>query len=312
MEFHHIPVLLEEVLEALQPRPDGLYLDGTVGGGGHSAAILEKTAGQGRLIGLDQDPRALAAARIKLEKFADQVTLVRSNFRQLGSVVEELGQKGKIDGILLDIGVSSHQLDEAERGFTYRAEAPLDMRMNPDGAVTAAQILNEYPEGEIFRILWEYGEERWSKRIAQFIVNRRTEQPLASTTDLVDVIRAAIPAAARQEGGHPAKRTFQALRIAVNDELGALQEALPAALDALAPSGRLAVISFHSLEDRIVKNFFAEQAKGCTCPPDMPVCGCGKKARLKIITRKPITGSEEELKINPRSQSAKLRVAQKI
>ncbi|MBC9783245.1 16S rRNA (cytosine(1402)-N(4))-methyltransferase RsmH [Heliobacterium chlorum] len=312
MEFHHIPVLLEEVLEGLQPRPDGLYLDGTVGGGGHSAAILEKTAGQGRLIGLDQDPRALAAARKKLEKFADRVTLVRSNFRRLGSVVEELGQAGKVDGILLDIGVSSHQLDEAERGFTYRAEAPLDMRMNPDGAVTAAQILNEYPEGEISRILWEYGEERWSKRIAQFIVNRRAEQPLVSTVDLVDVIRAAIPAAARQEGGHPAKRTFQALRIAVNDELGALQEALPAALDALAPGGRLAVISFHSLEDRIVKNFFSEQAKSCTCPPDMPICGCGKKARLKIITRKPVTGSEEEIKTNPRSQSAKLRVAQKI
>ncbi|MZP28955.1 16S rRNA (cytosine(1402)-N(4))-methyltransferase RsmH [Heliobacterium undosum] len=312
MVFHHIPVLLHQVLEVLQPRPEGVYLDGTVGGGGHSAAILEKISGRGRLIGLDQDPTALAAAGRNLASFGDRVTLVRSNFRRIGAVVAELGLMGKIDGILLDIGVSSHQLDEAERGFTYRMDAPLDMRMNPESALTAAKLLNEAPEGEIARILRDYGEERWAKRIAQFIVKRRAEQALERTGELVDIIRAAIPAAARQEGGHPAKRTFQALRIAVNDELGALEEALPAALEALAPGGRLAVISFHSLEDRIVKNFFAEQARGCLCPPDFPVCACGNRPKVKIITRKPLVGSDEEMQANPRAQSAKLRAAEKI
>lgn len=312
MEFHHVPVLLQEVLRYLDPRPNGWYLDGTLGGAGHSAAIMEKTRGQVRLIGIDQDPEALAAAQKKLGNYSNQAAFVRSNFRNLRQIAEEQGAFGKLDGVLLDIGVSSHQLNEAERGFAYRLDAPLDMRMDPDATLTAARILNEYKEDELARIFWEYGEERWAKRIAKFIVERRSSQPFSSTHELVDVIRAAIPSGARQEGGHPAKRTFQALRIAVNDELGALQEVLPDAVEALAPGGKLVIISFHSLEDRLVKQFFADEARGCTCPSGLPVCACGKNPRLKVLTKKPVTSSKEELALNPRAQSAKLRAAERI
>ncbi|KAB2954529.1 16S rRNA (cytosine(1402)-N(4))-methyltransferase RsmH [Heliorestis acidaminivorans] len=312
MNFHHVPVLLHEVLEYLHLQPEGIYLDGTLGGAGHSKVILQKLQGRGRLIGLDQDREALAAAAPRLKEFASQVTLVQSNFRHLEKVVEDLGLTGTLNGILLDIGVSSHQLDVAERGFSYRLDGPLDMRMNQDSTITAAMMLNEYSEEDLSKIFWNYGEERWGKRIAQKIVNRRVDKPFERTEELVEVIRQAIPAAARQEGGHPAKRIFQALRIAVNDELGALQEALQGAVKALAPGGRIVVITFHSLEDRMVKQFFAEQAHRCICPPALPVCACGKEALLKVLTKKPVEASSEELIHNKRAQSAKLRAAQKL
>lgn len=311
MKFYHVPVLLQEVLEGLAIREDGTYVDCTIGGAGHSLEILRRLGPRGRLIGFDQDEEALAAAQQRLAPFLDQVRLVRTNFQRIAQVVDEL-QIGPVDGVLMDIGVSSHQLDEAERGFSFHQEAPLDMRMDRSNPVSAAVVVNQWPEEELARVIWEYGEERWAKRIAQFIVQARERAPLRTTTDLVDVIKAAIPAGARREGGHPARRTFQAIRIAVNDELGVLQRGLEGALQVLAPKGRLAVITFHSLEDRLVKQTFARWVNPCTCPPEAPVCTCGKKPLVRHVTRKPVTASPAELEANPRARSAKLRVVEKL
>lgn len=311
MDFHHVPVLLEEVLEGLNLRPDGIYVDCTLGGAGHSVEIAKRLGPSGRLIGLDQDPNALAAASLRLQPWADRVHTVKTNFEHIGTVVRGLGYRGA-DGILMDIGVSSHQLDEAERGFSYQHDAPLDMRMDPTKSPSAFDLVNGAAEQELADWIREYGEENWSRRIAQFIVNARQESPIRTTGELVDIIKAAIPAKARREGPHPAKRTFQALRIAVNDELGVLKRGLEQSVDLLKPGGRLAVISFHSLEDRIVKQAFAHWERPCTCPPTLPVCVCGKTPLIRTVTRKPITAAETELAVNPRSRSAKLRVAERI
>lgn len=310
MSFHHIPVLLHETLEALAVKPDGIYIDCTLGGAGHSSAILERLGPEGRLIGFDQDENALKAAGERLAPYGDRVRLVKTNFEHIASVVTQLGL-GPVDGVLMDIGVSSHQLDEAERGFSFHQNAPLDMRMDRSNPVSAATVVNQWSEEELARILWEYGEERWSKRIAQFIVKAREQKPLASTDDLVDAIKAAIPAAARREGGHPARRSFQAIRIAVNDELGVLERGLAGAIQVLKPGGRLAVITFHSLEDRIVKQTFARWVNPCTCPSSIPVCVCGQVPLAEHVTRKPVTATPAELEENPRSRSAKLRAVQK-
>lgn len=311
MEFHHVPVLLGQTLEALEIKPDGIYVDCTLGGAGHAAEIARRLGPGGLLIGLDQDESALKAASERLGPFGDRVRTVKINFEHIAPVIDRLGV-GPVDGVLMDIGVSSHQLDEAERGFSFHQEAPLDMRMDRDNPVSAATVVGEWSEGEIARILWEYGEERWSKRIAGFIVKVRQQAPLRTTGDLVEVIKAAIPAAARREGGHPARRTFQAIRIAVNDELGVLQRGLEGALSVLRPGGRLAVITFHSLEDRIVKQTFARWASPCTCPPSLPVCACGKKPVAGLVLRKPVTAAPDELDQNPRSRSAKLRAVARL
>ena len=312
MEFHHIPVLLEPTMESLALKSDGIYVDGTLGGGGHSENILQRTAPNGRLIGIDQDDEALAAAGARLEKYGSRFIKVKSNFCQMKDVLADLGI-GQVDGILLDIGVSSHQLDDGSRGFSYMVDAPLDMRMDQNsGSMTAADLLAELSEEEIADIIYKYGEERYSRRIARQIVNARAKEPIKTTFQLVDLIRRAMPHTKNKEKQHPAKRTFQALRIAVNDELGVLQAALDDALDLLKPGGRLSVITFHSLEDRIVKEQFKTWAKGCTCPPDFPICVCGKKPTVKIITRKPIVADDEELEVNPRSRSAKLRCVEKL
>lgn len=306
--FHHLPVLLEEVLEGLRPFTGGRYVDCTVGGGGHSRAILEASEPAGRLLGLDQDPAALEAAGKALAPFGSRVTLKKANFRRLLEAAREAGFD-QADGVLFDIGVSSPQLDEGERGFSFHQDAPLDMRMDPEGPVTARDLVNGLEAAELTRLLRDYGEERWARRIADFIVRNR---PLETTGQLVEVIKAAIPAAARRTGPHPARRTFQALRIAVNDELGALEEGLGQALDLVRPGGRVAVITFHSLEDRIVKQAMQAWARGCSCPPDLPVCVCGRKPRARLVSRKPLTAGEEELSRNPRSRSAKLRLAEKL
>lgn len=311
MAFHHIPVLLEETMEALAVRPGGIYIDCTVGGGGHAAEILRRCSPDGRLIGLDQDEEALRAARERLAPFGDRVTLVHTNFAHVADVAERLGIGGA-DGVLMDLGVSSHQFDEGERGFSYQHDAPLDMRMDRTQSFTAAVLVNEWEESEIARVIREYGEERWAGRIAHFIVKARRQRPIETTGQLVEIIKAAIPAAARREGGHPARRTFQALRIAVNDELGALERGLEGALRVLRPGGRLAVITFHSLEDRIVKQTFARWANPCTCPPDLPVCVCGKRPVAEPVTRKPVRVSAAEVKANPRSRSATLRAVAKL
>ena len=308
--FHHISVLLEECLDGLAIKPDGIYLDGTLGGAGHSSCIAQKLT-TGRLIGIDRDTVALEAAGRKLEPYQDRVTLVHSNFCEMAQVVKDLGLPG-VDGILLDLGVSSPQLDDAERGFSYMADAPLDMRMNNQDALTAADVVNTWSQDELKRILFDYGEERYAPRIASTICRRREEAPIQTTLELVDVIRSAMPPQALREKQHPAKRSFQAIRIAVNDELGSVEKAMQAAIPLLNPGGRLAVITFHSLEDRIVKNAMAEAAKGCTCPPSFPVCVCGKKPLVKLISRKPMVATDEEWEINPRSRSAKLRVCEKI
>lgn len=311
MSFEHIPVLLDETIELMQVRPGGIYVDGTLGGAGHSAEIIKRALPGGLLIGIDQDENAIKAAGARLEQYGDNVHIVRNNFRNIKSIVEELGIK-EVDGILLDIGVSSHQIDEDERGFSYMNEGPLDMRMDTSNRLTAEVILNEYPEIEITRILRDYGEEKWAARIAKFICDDRKKYRLDNTQQLVDIIRGAIPAAARREGGHPAKRTFQALRIAVNDELNVLEEALKASVSILKPGGRILVITFHSLEDRIVKTIFNSLERPCTCPPQLPVCVCGKKPQVKVITRKPVTAGEGELAANTRAKSAKLRAAERI
>ena len=309
-DFHHISVLLEECLEGLDIKPDGIYVDGTLGGAGHSSQIVKRLT-SGRLIGIDRDPIALEASGKRLEPYKDRVTLVHSNFCEMKQVMEDLDIPG-VDGILLDLGVSSPQLDDGKRGFSYMADAPLDMRMNNQDSLTAYEVVNTWSQDELKRILFDYGEERYAPRIASAICRRREEKPIETTLELVDVIRSAMPPQALREKQHPAKRSFQAIRIAVNDELGSVEKAMRDAIPLLNPGGRLAIITFHSLEDRIVKNAMAEAAKGCTCPPNFPVCVCGKKPIVKLISRKPIVATEEELEVNPRSRSAKLRVCEKL
>ena len=310
MDFVHIPVLLHEVLEGLAIRPDGIYVDGTLGGAGHSSRIAAKLT-TGRLIGIDRDNVALEAAAERLKPYEDRVTLVHANFCDMDEALEKLGID-KVDGILLDLGVSSPQLDDGQRGFSYMTDAPLDMRMNGEDVRDARQIVNTWSYEELKRILYDYGEERFAPRIAAAICRRREQAPIETTLELVDVIKSAMPASALREKQHPAKRSFQAIRIAVNDELGAVETVMKKAVPLLNPVGRLAVITFHSLEDRIVKNAMAEAAKGCTCPPSFPVCVCGKKPQVRIVTRKPIVSGEEELERNPRARSAKLRICEKL
>lgn len=307
MEFRHKSVLLEESIEALHIRPDGIYVDGTLGGGGHSYEICRQLSDGGRLIGIDQDAAAIAAATKRLEEFKDRVTIVRSNYCDMK---KELGKLGitSVDGVILDLGVSSYQLDEAERGFTYREDAPLDMRMDQRQTLSAKEVVNDYSEMELYHIIRDYGEERFAKNIAKHIVSARKEKQLETTGELIHVIKAAIPAKARATGGHPAKRTFQAIRIEVNRELYVLDHSLGDMIDLLNDKGRICVITFHSLEDRIVKNKFRESENPCTCPKEFPVCICGKKPKGRVITRKPIVPSEEELEENTRSKSSKLRV----
>lgn len=309
-EFHHISVLLEECLDGLAIKPDGIYVDGTLGGAGHSSQIAKRLT-TGRLIGIDRDPVALQAARERLQPYRDRVTLVHGNFCQIQQILEDLHIPG-VDGILLDLGVSSPQLDDGARGFSYMADAPLDMRMNGHDALNAKMVVNTWSQEELKRILYTYGEERYAPQIAAAICRRREEKPIETTLELVDVIRSAMPPAALREKQHPAKRSFQAIRIAVNDELGAVEQVMEDAIPALNPGGRLAIITFHSLEDRIVKTAMAAASKGCTCPPNFPVCVCGKKPAVKLITRKPITAGDAELEQNPRSRSAKLRVCEKL
>ena len=309
-EFHHVSVLLEECIEGLAIKPDGIYVDGTLGGAGHSSRIAAQLT-TGRLIGIDRDPVALKAAGERLQPYADRVTLVHSNFCEIKQVLQDLNIDG-VDGILLDLGVSSPQLDDGARGFSYMADAPLDMRMNSEDSLSAHTVVNSWPQEELKRILYNYGEERYAPQIAAAICRRRQEAPIETTLELVDIIRSAMPAAALREKQHPAKRSFQAIRIAVNDELGSVEKVMQDAIPALNPGGRLAIITFHSLEDRIVKVGMADAAKGCTCPPNFPVCVCGNKPKVKIISRKPITSTDEELERNPRARSAKLRVCEKI
>jgi len=309
-EFYHVSVLLDECLDGLNIRPDGIYVDGTLGGAGHSSQIAKRLT-TGRLIGIDRDQVALKAAGERLAPYSDRVTLVHANFCEIARVLQDLGIPG-VDGILLDLGVSSPQLDDGQRGFSYMADAPLDMRMNREDALSAYEVVNTWSFEELRRILFDYGEERYAPRIAEAICRRREEKPIETTLELVDVIRGAMPAAALREKQHPAKRSFQAIRIAVNDELGSVEKVMADAIPCLNPGGRLAVITFHSLEDRIVKNAMGDAAKGCTCPPNFPVCVCGKKPKVKLVNRKPITSTQEELNANPRARSAKLRVCEKI
>ncbi len=309
-EFHHVSVLLEECIQGLAIKPDGIYVDGSLGGAGHSSRIAAKLT-TGRLIGIDRDNVALEAAAERLRPFEDRVTLVHANFCDMDQALQGLGID-KVDGILLDLGVSSPQLDDGQRGFSYMTDAPLDMRMNGEDTRDARQIVNTWSYEELKRILYDYGEERFAPRIAAAICRRREQAPIETTLELVDVIKSAMPASALREKQHPAKRSFQAIRIAVNDELGAVETVMKKAVPLLNPGGRLAVITFHSLEDRIVKNAMAEAAKGCTCPPSFPVCVCGKKPQVRIVTRKPIVSGEEELERNPRARSAKLRICEKL
>ncbi len=309
-DFHHVSVLLEECIEGLDIKPDGIYVDGTLGGAGHSSRIAAKLT-TGQLIGIDRDTVALAAAGRRLEPYKDNVTLVHSDFCELSKVLDDLNID-KVDGILLDLGVSSPQLDEVERGFSYMADAPLDMRMNREDPRTAYTVVNTWSYEELKKILYEYGEERYAPKIASAICSRREEKPIETTLELVDIIKGAMPPAALREKQHPAKRSFQAIRIAVNDELNDLSKVLEAAIPRLNQGGRLCIITFHSLEDRIVKNAFASAAKGCTCPPNFPVCVCGKKPLVKLVSRKPIISGGEELERNPRARSAKLRICEKL
>ena len=309
MEYIHKPVLLDECIEALNIRPDGVYVDGTLGRAGHSREIARRLT-TGRLICFDRDMAAIDAAKTRLADWIDRVTLVHSNFSELGRVLGDMNVTG-VDGMLFDLGVSSPQLDDASRGFSYMQDAPLDMRMDRDASLTAYEVVNAWSFEELRRILYDYGEERYAPAIAKGIVRARETVPIQTTLELVDIIRASMPPAALREKQHPAKRSFQAIRIAVNGELDALPPMLEAAVDNLSPGGRLAVITFHSLEDRIVKRAMQDMAKGCTCPPEFPVCVCGKQPKLKILTRKPIVSGEAELEENPRARSAKLRVAEK-
>lgn len=311
MNFEHIPVLLKETLEYLDPKPGGVYIDGTLGGAGHSSEIVKRIIPGGMLLGIDQDSNAINAAKEHLKAYMDNVIIVRDNFRNIKAIAKDCGFR-EVDGVLLDIGVSSHQLDEDERGFSYMHDGPLDMRMDTNRDYDASDLVNNASEQELTRILREYGEEKWAARIAKFIIEERKKGRIDTTFKLVDIIKKAIPAAARREGGHPAKRTFQAIRIAVNDELEVLEQAVRDAVDILKPGGRLVVITFHSLEDRIVKTVFNNMERPCTCPPQLPICMCGKEPLLKVVTKKPVSASEEELSTNTRSKSAKLRAAERV
>jgi len=311
LNFEHIPVLLKETLQYLELKPGGVYIDGTLGGAGHSSEIVKRIAPGGVLLGIDQDSNAIEAAKKHLEDYRDNVIVIHDNFRNIKAIAQENGFK-EVDGILLDIGVSSHQLDEEERGFSYMHDGPLDMRMDTGNNYDASDIVNNSPERELTRILRDYGEEKWAARIAKFIIEERKNGAIDTTFKLVDIIKRAIPAAARREGGHPAKRTFQALRIAVNDELEVLKQTLMDSVDILKPGGRLVVITFHSLEDRIVKTIFNNMERPCTCPPKLPICVCGKEPLLKVVTKKPVSASDEELEKNKRSKSAKLRAAERV
>ncbi|MBR1523703.1 MAG: 16S rRNA (cytosine(1402)-N(4))-methyltransferase RsmH [Lachnospiraceae bacterium] len=309
--YTHIPVLPEETIEALNISPDGIYVDGTAGGGGHSELIAIRLSDKGRLIAIDQDGEAIEAAGKRLAKYGDRVTIIRNNFRNIKNIMDDLGIR-EVNGIVLDIGVSSHQLDDPDRGFSYMKDGPLDMRMDRDSSLTAADIVNNCAEDELFRIIKNYGEERYAKQVAKAIVCKRKEKRIETTSELCRIIEDAYPAKAAHAGGSPAMRTFQALRIEVNHELDALNDSLDIMTDLLASKGRLAVISFHSLEDRIVKENFRRNENPCTCPPDFPVCVCGKKSRGRCVNRKAITAGDKELRENPRSHSAKLRIFEKI
>ena len=304
--FHHVPIMVSEVLELLEPARGGIFVDGTLGGGGHAEAVLSALPEGGRLFGIDRDDEALRAAGARLARFGDRFTAIKGNFFDMKALLAEHGIY-RVDGILLDLGVSSHQLDAAERGFSYKAEAPLDMRMDQSAPLSARTVVNEWPEAELKRIFWEYGEEKFSGKIANRIVERRKEKPIETTTELAELIKSAIPAKFRNEPQHPARRCFQAIRIAVNGELDGLNDAIRAAHDLLNPGGRLAILTFHSLEDRIVKNAFRTFENPCTCPKSAPVCICGKKPTAKVLTRHPLIASEQEQKENSRATSAKLR-----
>ncbi|WP_304942562.1 16S rRNA (cytosine(1402)-N(4))-methyltransferase RsmH [Vallitalea guaymasensis] len=311
MAFQHKSVLLEECIEGLNIKPNGIYIDGTLGGAGHSYEICKKLNKDGLLIGIDQDENAIDASTKKLAEYKDIVKIHRANFSEFESVLNE-EEIPKVDGILLDLGVSSHQLDTAERGFSYMKEAPLDMRMDTRQTTTAADIVNNYDEEELYKVIRTYGEEKWASRIVKNIAAARQEKPIETTLELVDIIRKSIPNKAMQKGGHPAKRTFQAIRIELNEELNVLKDTLNDMIDRLNDGGRLCIITFHSLEDRIVKRAFKDNFDPCTCPPDFPICVCNKKSKGKIITRKPIIATEEELSSNSRSKSAKLRIFEKV
>lgn len=311
IKFSHVSVLLRECIEALNIKPDGIYVDCTAGGGGHSLEIVKRLTAGGRLIAIDRDEDALRAAGARLADYAERVTFVHSNYAMLQSVLADLGIP-KADGVLADLGVSSYQLDTAERGFSYMQDAPLDMRMDREQPLSARDVVNTYSEEELRRILYDYGEEKFARNIAANIVKRRSERPIETTLELAELVKGSMPKAAREGGHHPAKRTFQAIRIEVNAELSSIPPALDAAVHALNPGGRVAVITFHSLEDRLVKQKFAALSSGCTCPREFPVCVCGKKPVVRVITKKPVTAGEDELEVNPRSRSAKLRVAEKI
>lgn len=309
MEFNHKSVLLEETINSLNIKPDGIYVDGTLGGAGHAAKVIERLSGNGRFIGIDQDEDALCAAKDKLSRYNDKVRIdiVKSNYKDMINVLKSLNIE-KVDGILLDIGVSSYQIDTVERGFTYKENGPLDMRMDKSSSFSAKNVVNEYSEMELFRIIRDYGEDKFAKNIAKHIVQKRAEKPFETTGELIEAIKAAIPAKIRANGGHPAKKTFQAIRIEVNKELEVLENSIDEMIDALADGGRLSIITFHSLEDRIVKNKFRENENPCICPPNFPVCVCGRKSKGIVITRKPIVPSDEEISENKRSKSSKLRV----
>ncbi|WP_430882885.1 16S rRNA (cytosine(1402)-N(4))-methyltransferase RsmH [Fusibacter sp. JL216-2] len=310
MAFEHVSVLWEETVDGLNIKPDGIYIDGTLGGGGHSELVLKRLT-TGKLIGIDQDTDALAAASERLKEYGDRFIPVHSNFEDVLNVLNDLGID-KVDGMMMDLGVSSYQLDEAERGFSYMQDGELDMRMDRSRPFSAKDVVNTYSVEELHKIIKDYGEDRWAKRIAQFIVEAREDHEITRTTELVDIIKAAVPKGARKDGPHPAKRTFQAIRIEVNNELGIISETIKAISTVLKPGGRISIITFHSLEDRIVKNTYKELAKGCICPPELPVCMCNNKPVVKIITRKPRVPSDKEIEENPRARSAKLRVAEKL
>lgn len=310
MDFHHISVLYNEVLEGLDIKKNGIYVDATLGGGGHAKGICEKLA-DGRLIGIDQDTDALEAAKETLKEYSSKITIINDNFKNIKLVLNDLNIN-YIDGAVIDLGVSSYQLDTAERGFSYKQNAPLDMRMDKSGELDAYYVVNNYSEDALFKVLSEYGEERWSKRIASFIIKEREQKSIDTTTELVEIIKKSIPASARRDGPHPAKRSFQAIRIEVNNELEIIEEAIKNFIDVMAPGGRIAVITFHSLEDRIVKNTFKQLATGCKCPPQFPICVCGGKPKVKLINRKPILPNGKELDKNFRARSSKLRIAEKL